>query len=277
MFNGLVINPAYAGSRNMLTAQVNYRNQWTGFNGAPQTSTLTVHSPIMKRKLGIGFMLMHDKIGVSRETSATANIAYRLKTKNGALRFGIGGGVSMLSAKWSDVDLQNQNDQVYLNDTQNEFRPNFSAGIYYKNKHWYAGASVPFLMSSQLNPENDGFDMNFDPSQSNYLISGGGIIKLNKDLLLKPSTLLRFNPSSGLQADINANLVLKSAFWFGFSYRIQDAVVGMFEYQVTDQWRLGYSYDMGLSDLRTHHGGTHEVMLQYEFSFRTSSTNPRYF
>lgn len=261
----------------MLTVQANYRNQWTGFEGAPETSTLSLHSPILKRKMGIGLMVAHDRIGVSQETSALANLAYRLKMKKGFLSMGIGAGVSMVSSKWSTVELQDQNDQNFLFDTKNEFRPNFSAGAYYRNKDWFVGISVPFLMAYQYDPNGGGFDMSLDLQENNYLLNGGAIIKVKKEFLIKPSTLVRYNPSSGLQADINVNVVLKESFWIGCSYRIKDAMVGMFEYQVNDQWRLGYSYDLGLSDLRTYHGGTHEVMLQYEFKFRTHSSSPRFF
>lgn len=277
MFNGLVINPAYAGTRDMLTTSLTYRNQWTGFEGAPVTQMITAHSPILKQKMGVGLMLFNDKIGVSKETGIYTNFAYRARLSKGFISMGIGAGISIVNANWSSVGVQDQTDQAFMYDTERSVQPNFSAGAYYKQDKFYLGISMPFMMSYQFDPEKNSYNAIYEADENNYVLTGGVIFKLSNDVVLKPSTLIRYAPNSGAQVDLNTNIVLKDEFWFGLSYRTQDAIVGMFEYQVNDQWRIGYSYDMGISDIAAYHGGSHEILLQYEFSYKTSSTNPRYF
>jgi len=277
MFNGLVINPAYAGTRDVLTTSLTYRNQWTGLEGAPVTQVISAHSPILKQKMGVGLVILNDKIGVSNETGIYSNFAYRARLRKGYLSLGIGAGISIINAKWSNVGLQDQNDQVFLIDTERELRPNFSAGAYYKNDKFYLGLSVPFLMSYQYNSENNSLQAAYKANENNYLFTGGFVIDLNEYLVLKPSALVRYAQAAGIQMDLNANVVIRDAFWFGFSYRMKDAVVGMFEYQVNAQMRFGYAYDLNISALSPYNGGSHEILLQYEFSYKTSSTNPRYF
>ncbi|HNR56801.1 MAG TPA: PorP/SprF family type IX secretion system membrane protein, partial [Flavobacteriales bacterium] len=83
LFNGLVINPAYAGSRDALAANLTYRHQWVGFDGAPVTQMVSVHSPLGRRKLGAGLLVYNDRIGVSQETGVFTNHAYRIRFRNG--------------------------------------------------------------------------------------------------------------------------------------------------------------------------------------------------
>ena len=94
MFNGLLINPAYAGSRDALAANITYRRQWVGFEGAPTTNLFSVHSPIRGSRIGLGLQVYTDRIGVSRETGVMTNYAYRIPFKKGKLQFGIGAGVN---------------------------------------------------------------------------------------------------------------------------------------------------------------------------------------
>ncbi len=277
LFNGLLINPAYAGSRDALTASLVHRQQWVGFEGAPTTQIMSVHAPIGNRKLGLGVLAYNDHIGVSRESGIMTNYAYRIKFPQGKLAFGIGAGFTAFRADWQQVDVQQQNDISFSAPSTSKLRPNFSTGIYYYTKKYFVGASSPFvLMHGYTNSEGE---LTIGEQRSNVqpMLTGGYLLELTDDWKLKSSTLLRYRESSGAQADLSANFIFQDKVWLGVSYRSGDAVIGMLEVLPNPQWRLGYSYDMGLSALRPYHYGSHELMVQYEFGYRIRVRDPRYF
>jgi type IX secretion system PorP/SprF family membrane protein len=276
LFNGLLINPAYAGSRDALTANITHRQQWVGFQGAPVTQLLSVHSPVKSKTLGLGLTVFNDRIGVSRETGVMSSYAYRIRCPQGKISLGLGLGLSATRSDWQQVSLQQGNDISFAAQERSIIRPNFSTGAYYYSKQTFIGLSVPFLLHRQLKPAEGTSPytrgLNMQP-----MLFGGRLMKINSDLKLKPSMLLRYTGPSGLQGDLSANLILRDMVWLGVSYRSGDSFVSMVEVLPTPQWRIGYSYDAGLSRLQNHHAGSHELMLQYEFGYRIRVRDPRYF
>jgi type IX secretion system PorP/SprF family membrane protein len=277
LFNGLVINPAYAGSRDALAANLTYRHQWVGFEGAPVTQMLSIHAPMGKRKLGLGVMLYNDKIGVSQETGILTNYAYRLRLGKGKLSMGLGVGLTMLRSDWTSLAIQQTSDAVFASDSQNALRPNFSAGAFYYTKKWFVGASSPFIMTHKYNAGSEGWNLSENSADIQPMVTGGYVFRINADTKLKPTTLLRYRAAEGLQADLSTNLILKDKVWVGASYRTGDAFIASLEVLPTAQWRLGYAYDLGISSLAAYHAGSHELMVQYEFGYRIRVKDPRYF
>lgn len=277
LFNGLVINPAYAGSRDALAANLTYRHQWTGFEGAPVTQVLSVHAPLGRRKLGLGMLVYNDRIGVSQETGVFSNYAYRMRFGKGKLSFGLGAGFTLLRSQWSSLALQQGGDQSFSGDTRSAFRPNFSAGSYYYTKNWFVGISAPFLILHQYKVGSDGWKIFDSKADLQPMLTGGHVFQLSRDVKLKPTALVRYRVASGVQADLSTNLILKDKVWVGASYRTGDALVASLEVLPTAQWRLGYAYDLGLSKLLAYHQGSHELMVQYEFGYRIRVKDPRYF
>lgn len=277
LFNGLLINPAYAGSRDALTANLTHRQQWAGFSGAPVTQLMSIHAPVNRSKVGLGMVLFNDRVGVSNESGLMTNYAYRLRLPKGKLAFGIGGGFSVLRGDWNTVAVQDPQDALFAEPTRSAFRPNFSTGVYYYNSTWFVGASVPFLLSHRYATHGDGSWTQDIRANLQTMITSGYLVTISPAVKLKPSVLLRYRMSGTPQADLNMNVILHEKLWIGASYRTRDAAIAMIEVLPTQQWRLGYSYDMGVSALRTHHMGSHEIMVQYEFGYRLSVRDPRYF
>ena len=277
LFNGLLINPAYAGSREALTANLTYRQQWVGFDGAPTTQLLSIHSPVGGTKLGLGFIIYNDRIGVSRETGLMTNYAYRMRLGKGKLAMGLGAGLKVMQADWSEVRTTTAGDVEFANDSRSTLSPNFSAGAYYSDQHWFAGLSLPFILSQRYDAESGTWDVRNDTRQYQPMLTAGRLVDLNRDLKLKPSVLLRKAGGNPLQADLNLNLIWRSCFWIGASYRTMDAVCFSVEVLPTKQFRIGYAYDLGINALSTYHQGSHEVMLQYEFGYSVHAKDPRYF
>lgn len=277
LFNGLLINPAYAGSRDALAANLTHRQQWVGFDGAPVTQTLSIHSPLKGRRVGLGLLVYHDRIGVSNETGVFTNYAYRIRFRRSTLAFGAGAGITLAQGRWSSVALHEQQDAVFAGDTRGNVRPNFSGGLFYYSRNYFIGASVPFLMARRFDPVRNAWVATTDLSHLQPMLTGGYIWKLSNDLRLKPSTLIRYQAASNIQADLSCNLIVQERFWIGASYRTMDAVVCMVEVLPTPQWRLGYAYDLGVDRMARHHAGSHELMIQYELGYRVRVRDPRYF
>lgn len=277
LFNGLLINPAYAGSRDALAANLTNRMQWVGFEGAPLTQIASVHAPVNKRKVGVGAVLFNDRIGVSNETGLFTNYAYRMRVPGGRLALGLGAGFTVLHGAWHRVALQESDDIVFAGPTRSAVRPNFSTGAYYYTKTWFVGASAPFVLAHRYNVAGEGYLISDTRADLQPMLTGGTLFELSRDMKLKPSALLRYRMESGVQADLSANLILQDKVWLGLSYRTGDAAVAMVEVLPTPQWRIGYAYDLGVSRLRRHHFGSHELMVQYEFGFRIRVRDPRYF
>lgn len=280
MFNGLYLNPAYAGSHEYWSSTVTYRTQWTGarFEGAPQTVVAAVDGPIRGKNMGLGFIISHDRIGVTRTTSFLANYAYQLKFKNKSkLALGLDLGVSQFDARLQDVTVWDEQDVVYESNLM-KFVPRFGLGAYYFADKYYVGVSIPTLLAYE-----DGNNFSIDVSKASflrrhYLLTGGVVLTVSDNVKLKPSALLKYVQNAPLEGDINLSAVFKDAFWVGATYRTNDAVAVLLEYQSNSYFRIGYSYDITVSGLRGYQNGSHEIMIGIDFGKDLKKIKtPRYF
>jgi type IX secretion system PorP/SprF family membrane protein len=278
MFNGLYLNPAYAGSHKYMTSTLLHRSQWVNFDGAPATYVVSADGPIKSQNMGLGGIIMHDRIGITRETSFHIDYAYQLKAGNGKLAFGIRAGGSMYSANLNDLQVWDAGDQIYQQGRVSTFLPRFGAGIYYYSPKWYAGLSVPTLMAWQKNQ-----DFNVDVNKGtmlhrHYYLTGGYVVTLDEQWKMKPSALVKFLPGAPVQADVNLSFLYKDQLWMGASFRTGDAVVLLLEYQTNVRFRVGYAYDLTYSAIRKYSAGTHEIMIGYDFGKDlTKMKDPRFF
>jgi type IX secretion system PorP/SprF family membrane protein len=277
LMNGLLLNPAYAGSRDVLSVSAMYRNQWVGFEGAPVTTALSAHWPFRNKALAAGILVMNEKIGISNTTGCYGNYAYRFRTADGFFSLGLKAGVEMW--KESQTSTRETDDDAFGNHGGGYFLPNFGFGVYFYNQAFFVGASVPTMLSYREKSKGNGFEAYHTMKNYNYLLSGGLLIKIEDNFSIKPSTLLRYNPTSPFQYDLNCNfLLLKDGIlWMGASYRNKEAVVGLIEFQINTQIRLGYSYDYSLGSLSQYNNGTHEITLRYEFRYIVNAINPKFF
>lgn len=280
MFNGLYINPAYAGSQENFSTTMLFRKQWVRFDGAPSTFTASVDGPLANNKMGIGFTFSHDQIGVQKQTDFGANYSYNIKLGQGKLAFGIRAGLSTFRASVSELTYWDLDDPIYSpGDIKGVTVPRFGFGIYYfvKDK-WYAGFSIPTLMGHE---KGLGFSMNIDKSsylRRHYMLTGGYVFSASENIKLKPSVLFKYIPSAPFQADINFSVMFKDMICAGLSFRTGDALVAMIEYQASNSFRIGYGYDITVSKLRNYSSGSHEIMIGYDFGKEnTAIKTPRYF
>lgn len=279
MFNGLFLNPAYAGSHKYVTSSLLHRTQWVNFSGAPKTLLLAVDGmlPSKAENMGLGLIVIHDQIGATQQTDIYANYSYMIKIKKGKLSFGLKAGVSNYVFKSDNVTVWDANDQVFAA-KKTAWLPKFGFGAYYFCNKWYAGISIPTLVAYDSN-----HDFSFDVNKSSfinrhYYLYGGYVFKLNEKFKLKPSTLIKYLPAAPVEADINLNLLYMDKFWIGASYRSMDAVVFMIEYQTNARFRVGYAFDLTTTKIRNYSAGTHEIMIGFDFGKNViKEKTPRYF
>lgn len=278
MFNGLFINPAYAGSHPYFSSSLLYRTQWVGMGGSPQTQLVAVDGPIANDKLGIGMIISHDKIGVTNQTDIYPNVAYRIKMDKNTLSFGLRAGVSHYSASVTELKYWDEGDPIYQNNIRGKWIPKFGFGAYFYSERYYVGLSIPTLLAYD---SNYNFGINVETAsflRRHYLLTGGYVFDLNENLKLKPSVLFKYVPSAPFQADINATLGIKDALWVGASFRTGDAVIGIIEYQANNRFRVGYAYDYTVTALNNYSNGTHEIMFGVDFGKEVmKSKTPRFF
>lgn len=279
MFNGLFINPAYAGTHNYWTSTLCARAQWVGFEGAPRTIIGAIDGPIAGKNMGLGLVMYNDQVGVTTQNTALANYSYKLRFENNTqLSLGVSAGFNQFSSRLTELMIWDQEDVVFQNDLRSRIIPRFGFGAYYYGDRFYAGISIPTLLGYQK-----GNDFSVDVSQAtflhrHYLLTGGYIFDLNKNLKLKPSVLVKYLPGTAIQADLNLGLLINETFWLGSSLRSDDAVVLLLEYQSNYFFRIGYAYDITFSEMRKYSNGSHEIMIGIDFGKDLIKTKtPRFF
>jgi len=280
LFNGLTLNPAFAGSAVQMSLTSVYRNQWVNFEGAPITYSFSAHSTLNSDKVGVGLLIDHDEIGSYSNNHVYGSYAYIFKTPKGKLALGLQAGFNVLSTDFSDLNLDNFNDNSF-GSIDNKFKPNFGAGIYYHNDIFFAGFSVPFLLNNKISTSLDGIVSQISEARYYYL-NGGVTLPLNRmeTIALMPSLLVRAQEGSPLSLDINASLAFYKSFSIGVSYRNIDAIVSFIDIKINDHFLFAYSYDWTTSEINKFSSGTHEFMLNYRFKIEKYHGNdvcPDYF
>ncbi len=306
IFNSMSVNPAYAGYKEEWFAQVGLRSQWTGWDGAPKTGTVSldgVLDPVAKRH-GVGLNVTADKLGAQSATSIYANYAFRLQLDaedTQRLSLGIAGGVSQYSLDGNRLDPNDYGDQIIPNGKISDWAPDIRLGVYYYNPKWYAGVSVQDL----FNGTNSGSDYRFNQNTTENLyrtISGyfiaGALFELDRGVHLRPSMLIKEDFKGPTSLDVNAMFVFNGKFWVGAGYRTRakifnreyqdrtvdklsssNAITGIAQFYATERLRIGYSYDAMINKMSGLQNGSHEITLGFTFGRRAASQylSPRFF
>lgn len=276
--NGLLINPAYSGSREVLSLNFLYRDQWAGFEGSPVYETFSAHAPLKNVHVGLGFLLVNENSGPTTNTQAYFNYAYRIKVGKGKLAFGLKAGLNYTNNNWSNLDLYQNPDRAFSDNTKSYLLPNFGVGIYYSNQKIFAGLSIPYMLSFKESKIGGGYTIYNDMANYNYLLTSGYLFDFSRNFKIKPSVLLKYNAKLEQQLDLNMNFILlNDKLWLGAAYRINEAISSSFEIQLNPQLRFGYTFDYSGSQINNFNYTSHEIFVRYEFSYKIKAFNPRYF
>jgi type IX secretion system PorP/SprF family membrane protein len=275
--NALAINPALAGCQDALSLTASYRNQWVGFNDAPKSYILSVHTPVLNDRVGLGLLVENNSIGIFKETSFLGNYAYRMELQEGKLALGLGFGVTVYNTAWNKLVATDANDIQLMTSPVSAVLPNFSLGAYYYTKKYYIGVSMPLFLSYEMDKNTGKYKIGNNFSGSNYFFTTGYEVGLSSQVKFLPSILIKYHPDNAIQIDYNAQISLKDRFWIGVGYRNKDILVSMLQCQLNYQIRMAYSYDYDFSSIGKYLNGSHEIVLNYIFKFERKVRGPRQF
>ena len=276
MYNTINVNPAYAGSRGVMSIFGMHRTQWVGLDGAPVTNVASINTPINNSKLGMGISFVNDRIGPSDENAISADISYTIQTSETyKLSFGVKGTANLLNVDYTKLKIYDLTDPQFQNNIDNKFSPNIGAGIYFHSDKLYAGLSVPNFL------ETEHFDDNVAATakeRMHYYFIGGYVFDLSDNIKFKPAFLSKVVSGAPLQVDLTANFMFNEKFVLGAAYRWDAAVSGLVGFQVNQSWMIGYAYDAETTKLANYNSGSHEIFLRYEFKGKKEKVvSPRFF
>lgn len=277
LLDGLVINPAYAGSREALSANISIRRKMLNITGDPMMGTFSIHSPLKKERVALGLMAHYQTYGITKKASAFAHYAFHIKTKRGKWSLGLKAGADMINNDYSSVSTLDP-DPAFTEAVSSYTMPNVGVGVYYYSEKMFAGIAVPEMFSYREKSSRTGYEFYHDYENYYFMGTAGALITFSEGFKFKPSVLARYSLNNPMVIDINGNFILADMVWLGASWRMgEDVVVGMVEFQLNQQLKMGYAYEYNIGDISTFIGGTHEIALRFEFGKKVSAANPRYF
>lgn len=274
MYNTINVNPAYAGSRGVMSIFGLHRTQWVGLEGAPVTNALSLNTPIGDSNVGIGLSAINDRIGPTVENTLSADVSYTIQTSETfKLSFGVKATGNFFNLDSSQLTPDQQNDPSLV--SYNKFSPNMGAGLYLHSDKSYIGVSVPnFIQTNRYDSDN----VAIFKERINYYFIAGHVFDLSPNIKFKPALLTKLVTGSPLQVDASANFMFFEKFVIGAAYRWDAAVSVLAGFQVTDGMYIGYGYDMETTKLRKYNSGSHEIFLRFElFNNYNKIVSPRFF
>ncbi|WP_396150771.1 type IX secretion system membrane protein PorP/SprF [Flavobacterium sp.] len=275
MYNTINVNPAYAGSRGVMSIFGLHRTQWVGLDGAPVTNAASINTPINNSNLGVGLSFVNDKIGPTNENAISADVSYTVKTSETfKLSFGVKGTANLFNLDVSKLTPKDD-DPILLNNIDNQFTPNIGAGVYFHSDKMYVGLSVPnFFETKRYNDD----DIALNAERMNFYLIAGYVFDLTYNLKFKPALLTKAVEGAPLQVDVSANFLYNDKFMLGAAWRWDAAVSAMAGFQITDGLFIGYGYDHETTRLRRFNSGSHEIFLRFElFKKHSKIVSPRFF
>lgn len=277
MYNMLVVNPAYAGSADVLTMNAIYRHQWVNFDGAPVTQTFTMHAPLKRESISVGGSVINDTHGVMRQTMVFGDVSYRIFFDKSRLAFGLKAGLNLLQANLQELNPLSDGDPAFQENINNKPLPNFGAGVMWYTDRTYVGISVPKLISNKI---IDGSlpDFNSNRERQHLFINAGTVFEINNYLYFKPAATVRLVDGAPPSFDVTANFMFYERLWVGAMYRFQESTGMLLQYEINNKLRVGYAYDFSLTDIGDYSAGSHEIMLSLDLGKNAGAdVSPRFF
>lgn len=286
-FNQMVINPAYAGNKDALSAVIDIRKQWGGFQGAPSTQSFSFHGPLKKKRIGLGLSAYNDAIGPKRVTAAYSNISYILQLSSKLkLSFGLRAGFVNYVFDFNKMNYKDPGEtNAFANMSSNKIKPDFDAGIYLKSNSFYASFSATHLNSAYIYNDKISYT-NVSGNQVEYdltyklnthifaIISKG--FSVNDNLVINP-TIIYKGTIAVSNVDANLNFLIKQRVWLGVFYRSDATLGGLMQVYVTDKIKVGYAFDMSMGKVQKRLGNGHEIMIGFDLNtFKSKMLSPRY-
>jgi len=279
IFNLQTINPAYVGSWQTMGFLALTRHQWVGFTGHPTTQTFSFQTPLSTQNVGIGFDVVHDKLGPEQRIMVNVDYSYRIMLDDiVSLRFGLKGGFTNYNNNLSSLQPypDGNPDQALLGVIENKFMPNVGFGMFLSSPKYYLSLSLPRLIQNSFQENTGNFSKMSEVRQ--FYFAGGIVFNLSENIKFKPTFMTKTIVGVPFQYDLSANFLLAEKFWIGGMYRSGDAFGAIAQWIINSRFRIGYAADFPFTDLKKYQQGVHEIMVSYEIAFmKRRYVSPRYF
>jgi len=270
MFNKLLINPAYAGNDEALTASFLHKDHWTGLKSAPVTSVFSAHTPL-NNKVGLGLAVVNDQMGGLNQKGAYGSYAYRIQAPGYTLAMGLQAGLT--AYRYRPLFLRDEFDPAFEGAEASGAEPNFGAGVFYETRDFYAGFSIP-----QLFKFGGCRSLSYSLQRRSYIFHGGYSAALSPAFILSPTVLVYLKGRHKPEINLNVNLLIDRKVWIGAIYRNLNNLGFLGKIQASPQFSVGYGYDFNMGEIDSLSAGSHEIMLQYSFIyFEKNAVSPRFF
>lgn len=270
ILNNYAYNPAIAGSKSHSVVNLNYRNQWVGFQDAPKTYLLSVHNSIGKeKKVGLGFFINSENSGLLTKTSSYATFAYHLKLNNQyKISLGISAGMLQYRIKLYDAKIADVGDDLLTGNllTNNVFDSN--AGLYLYSDKLFFGISSYQYLSNKITWKDSRSSLT-----PHFYSTLGYLIKANKNLVIQPSALVKFNYPAIIQPEVSVRGIYKNMFWIGTSYRMNDALSALVGIVVKEKLTIAFVFDYTTSKIKNYTKGSNELSISYQFIKKKKKLN----
>ena len=253
-----------------------YRTQWVGLDGAPQTSTVSLDTPLGDSKMGLGASFINDRLGAMDENTIAIDLSYTIDlSRTLKLGFGIKGSANLLNVDYTKLDRYNPNDVKFQENINSQFTPNLGAGLYLYSDRTYFGFSVPNFLETDRYDDNE---VTLMKQKMTYYFIGGHVFDLSHNVKFKPAFLAKATAGAPVQVDLTANFMFSEKLVVGAAYRWDAAFSGLVGFQLTDGLFVGYSYDAETTKLAHYNSGSHEIFMRFELFNRYNRINtPRFF
>ena len=296
LFNGLYLNPAYAGSQDVVSMVGIYRHQWAGIDGAPRTVNLSVNSPLKREQYALGGTISNDRLGLTNSFSATGAFAYRIRVKaNNIIALGIQAGATYYQQRNTEAvtfDPASTNYDPSFSINTNLLIPNVGAGVYAYGKKYFVRLSSPHLIPFSLQKAGKiATGSTVAHQYNNILLTAGYVFGKESNIVkFRPSFLMNYQKgtiSSVPDFYLDLGLLFIDRIWLIGGIKTGalandnvnttnvsdvklkavnvEGIIGMVKAKVTPQLSVGYAYHYSFSQLHNYETGTHEIMVGYEF------------
>jgi type IX secretion system PorP/SprF family membrane protein len=278
MFNKLVVNPAYAGSREDFNIDLLNRIQWVGIGGAPETFTLSANTAMRNKHVGLGIYFYRDALGLQIDQGVMATYAYRIYFAKSSLAFGLQFGFDYFDLDWDAYHTQYPDPAFDPQDIK-RVTPDANFGIYWQSNRVYAGVSSKQLLQNKSGVNTDASgNSTYSKLKRHFYLMGGFALPLDEKIIFRPSMMVKYTHNAPVQVDLNASVLFADVFWIGASFRTGNAVTFLTEFRITPRFKVGYSYDIYTNELLNYNNGSHEIRLGFEFPlYESRMRTPRYF
>ena len=308
-FNGMYLNPAYAGIKGQGEINLIGRYQYYNLgntrgdaNGAPRTGLLTASLPVPALSGGVGLTVSYDLAGEVKVTNSTLSYSQHVKLGTGRLGIGVQGTYTYLSAG-TFVAIDPNDPYIPYNGSDHKF--DAGAGIWYESPKFYAGLSANNLFRTKytlqaavLNADGKvvGYQNTSEFLNENHAyFTAGYNIEASSSVVVTPTVLVKavlpgsynssdkFSNAKNYSFEGGVRATLDDKYWIGANYRQQESVSGLIglSFAKDNAFRVGYAFDFIAFNQDARALSSHEILLSYRLPkpgllTRPAIRTPRY-